>query len=1270
VSGPLIIGEYAPPASANSDYTLEGGTLSAASETVGIAGPATFHQLGGTNTIAGNLMIGTNDRYTFSFDPGVTPGTLTVGGDETLSDGPGLFNVISFAQNGGVHTVAGTTSVGTSMGNCSFDLDTGTFITGNLILNNGVFNHQAGDVAVGGTLTINGTSGLYDFYAGTLTANITDLEGALSPTGGLLVESDAKAHLVVLQGNGIMRVDAGGQVKFDTAGGSNAINGVDVENSGNIALTAGSDIDFTGGGIINNNSGGVFDLQIDAGLTPGGGTFNNLSGATLQKSGGNGTSTLADGITFTNSGTVDGQTGTLDLACGGTNSSAINSENSATVKLGGLWTLNGGAFGGAGITNAYGNLTVMGDVTASTDFQLAGTLQGSGYTFTSTNLLELLDGSTLSSPSSSTPLTVTSESNMNVTGSQTLASVVLNAQGSTYQTGGLYEGINASASTIINNSGTWQIADDSRLLDDGTGAFNNSGNFLKTGGTGTSAVTFAVNNTGTISAESGTLDLQNGGSSTGGTFAASSGAVLGMGGNWTLNSGTSFSGAGIIHAYGTLTQTASVSSSADFQLDQYGILQGAGTTFTSTNLFEWDGTVANNLVIAGGSNLSILGASSGAILSNGTLTNNGTATVEDSGRLYISDVGGSPPSAIINTGTFSIGDNALLAGSGTTAFTNTGTLLKTGDPSLTSEITGFAVNNSGTINAQGGTLEFDNDGVSSGTFTAGANGHIYLAANWTLNGGSITGAGIVEAVGALTVNNPVTNSGHMQLDAYAVLQGPAQFTNSGQFDWSGNINMPSPLVNTGTMTTLPGGALLTSTVNNSGTIDATNSLTGQGSSVINNTGTVAFNGDGGLGVTTFGAGDTFNNQSGGVFEKTAGTISSVNRISYYFNNHAGATVNLQAGNLWFDTGESAGTFNTSTSTQLEFLGDWAFTGGTIAGNGYVELAGNTTVSGSVNASVPSITVSGTTSIVSGGHLSFNAMTVTGQVSLAPGGTLSGASIAANGDFYFSGGTFSANVDNNGYFEVSGGGTQTLSGTFYNEAGAELKTDHTTFVATGGLTNAGTFISDPADNYIHQLNITRTGALVGGKGDRFFISTNLTSDSTNRAVWNTADAELLFEGGGTHTFSINGVDFGATAQGYDNNFGWGTLSLALGDQLVLENASGGSDAALYLQTLSLPGGIAELGSIESDGVNIYYDPTLSADEYLADGTYALSGGGFLLPDPADPEAVIAPRSFTFADQTLSATSAVPLPAQAWPAGALLMMTGAMIARRRLRKFQAI
>ena len=118
--------------------------------------------------------------------------------------------------------------------------------------------------------------------------------------------------------------------------------------------------------------------------------------------------------------TIDGQSGTLDLNVTGTNSGAINSEAGATVKLRGTWELNAGSsFNGAGTTVAYGTLNVMGNVTAATDFQLAsgGVLQGSGYTFTSTNLLELQDGSSMSSPSSSTPLTVTSQGSMNVTGS-------------------------------------------------------------------------------------------------------------------------------------------------------------------------------------------------------------------------------------------------------------------------------------------------------------------------------------------------------------------------------------------------------------------------------------------------------------------------------------------------------------------------------------------------------------------------------------------------------------------------------------------------------------------------------------------------------------------------------------------------------------------------------------------------------------------------------------------------------------------------------------
>ena len=84
------------------------------------------------------------------------------------------------------------------------------------------------------------------------------------------------------------------------------------------------------------------------------------------------------------------------------------------------------------------------------------------------------------------------------------------------------------------------------------GSFNNSGTFTKSGGTGTTLFAtqnlcgpLSFNNTGTVNVNSGTLGLQDGGSSTGGSFSVAAGSTLDFsGGAYTLDGSSSVTGAG------------------------------------------------------------------------------------------------------------------------------------------------------------------------------------------------------------------------------------------------------------------------------------------------------------------------------------------------------------------------------------------------------------------------------------------------------------------------------------------------------------------------------------------------------------------------------------------------------------------------------------------------------------------------------------------------------------------------------------------------------
>jgi hypothetical protein len=214
-----------------------------------------------------------------------------------------------------------------------------------------------------------------------------------------------------------------------------------------------------------------------------------------------------------------------------------------------------------------------------------------------------------------------------------------------------------------------------------------------------------------------------------------------------------------------------------------------------------------------------------------------------------------------------------------------------------------------------------------------------------------------------------------------------------------------------------------------------------------------------------------------------------------------------------------------------------------------------------------------------------------------------------------------------------GGTVTVNGAVTNQAGSQVEvigqtalfaddfTNFGIFKNTGAnvsfaatYTENGTYISDPADNRFLNILLGETGALVGGAGDRFFVSGDLMSASQSAEAWETLAAELIFESGSAHTLAYTGVDRGARLEGLLDNYAWGMLSLGAGDTLQLEDGDSTPGGALYVRVLDLAGGLAQLSSLGATGMNMYYDPRWSENDYLGGQSYALAGGGTLAPIP--------------------------------------------------------
>ena len=138
-----------------------------------------------------------------------------------------------------------------------------------------------------------------------------------------------------------------------------------VENNGTLTWNQGQLNAATGMALLNN---ATFDWQGDLTIgNAGGGTITNVG--TFQKTAGTGLSSITASVPFTNTGTLDVQTGTVNLAGIFTHNTGALITGSGTIDLPTTYTFDGdinpGTVGGVGILTFIGdlNLTANSNVT-------------------------------------------------------------------------------------------------------------------------------------------------------------------------------------------------------------------------------------------------------------------------------------------------------------------------------------------------------------------------------------------------------------------------------------------------------------------------------------------------------------------------------------------------------------------------------------------------------------------------------------------------------------------------------------------------------------------------------------------------------------------------------------------------------------------------------------------------------------------------------------------------------------------------------------------
>ena len=326
---------------------------------------------------------------------------------------------------------------------------------------------------------------------------------------------------------------------------------------------------------------------------------------------------------------------------------------------------------------------------------------------------------------------------------------------------------------VLENRGTFNATNDASIVQGNGDApmVLNRGVFNKSSlsDTGVTTIGIPFNNSGTVRATRGILDLAGGGTDTGGSWATSAGATIRLSTSFTFSGAATGSGAGTVEFGGDgISCEGSFVNGAQTLLST-GNFGGSGTLST-TGLLTWTGGQ-----FGGGAGTTI--ASGGLVIDGLTvkymndyrLVNAATANWigADAIRLGTGAV-------LENRGTFNaISDasifNSLFFGTGT--FLNSGAFNKTSASGTGVTTIGIPFNNSGTVNVNSGVLYLYGGGTATGgTFAVATGGKLLLGGGtFDLDAASkIGGAGTVS-IDAAYVNLKNLTLGTLLVNSFGIL---------------------------------------------------------------------------------------------------------------------------------------------------------------------------------------------------------------------------------------------------------------------------------------------------------------------------------------------------------------------------------------------------------------------------------------------------------------------------------------------------------------------
>jgi hypothetical protein len=423
--------------------------------------------------------------------------------------------------------------------------------------------------------------------------------------------------------------------------------------------------------------------------------------------------------------------------------------------------------GGASLTIGGGSLTIAGPSEIQGALTLAGgTLTGTGNVTVSGVLTwtgGAMSGGAITSADGGISLSGASVKDLNGRTLNNPATATWSGTGA-FRVGG---------GSVVHNTGTWDCQNDASIayLGGPLPTFDNSGTFKKSSGAGTTTVAIRIDNTGTVQAQTGTINLTGGGTHTG-SFDGSAGTIQFGANTHELNAGTSLSGSTQL-AGGTLNVNSAVAATTFTH--SAGTLQGAAS-FTTSDLYTWTGGAMFGSGVTSADGGISLGGASVKDLNGRTLNNPATATWSGTGSFRVGS-----GSVVDNTGTWDCQSDAIISflGGAAPTFNNSGTFRKSAGAGTTT--VGIHFGNSGTVDVQSGTLDVSN---ASYTQTAGltklTGGSISSTTNINIQGGLLGGSGtvtgpvVVSGTGALS---PGLSPGTLNLAGNYTQQAP-----NGAFD--------------------------------------------------------------------------------------------------------------------------------------------------------------------------------------------------------------------------------------------------------------------------------------------------------------------------------------------------------------------------------------------------------------------------------------------------------------------------------------------------------